>query len=123
LILLGVEPHRPRLEEIMKKHIARPQFVLAALAFAALASAPALAQKANNDGGTPPEPSGAVVQSQSKSAAVTTNPYYGRNPDDGGTGAQPTAAQLKATASQSKGSEQASAPHIGKPADDGGTPN
>ena len=35
----------------MKKHVARPQLVLAALAFAALASAPALAQKAVNDGG------------------------------------------------------------------------
>jgi hypothetical protein len=113
------------LEEIMKKHVARPQLVLATLAFAALASAPALAQKAVNDGGAPPEPSGAVVQSQtqSKSAALTTNPYYGRNPDDGGTGAQPTAAQLKGAASQSKGSQQASAPHMGKPVDDGGTPN
>jgi hypothetical protein len=112
------------LEEIMKRHLARPQLVLAAVAFAALASAPAFAQKAINDGGLPSEPAAAAVQSQSqsKSAALTTSPYYGRNPDDGGTGPQPTAAQLKAAEAQNKASQQASAPHVGKPVDDGGTP-
>jgi hypothetical protein len=104
----------------MKKHI-RPSLAVAALALgAALASAPALAQKANNDGGTPPEPAAQAVQSQSKSTAIATNPYYGRNANDGGTGAQPTDAQLKAAAAQSKGTQQASAPHMGKPLDDGG---
>jgi hypothetical protein len=110
------------LEEIMKRYIARPRLVLAAMAFAALISAPALAQKAINDGGLPPEPPAAAAQSQSKSTAIATSPYYGRNPDDGGTGPQPTAAQLKAAEAKNKASQQASAPHLGKPVDDGGTP-
>jgi hypothetical protein len=117
---------RPRSEEIMKQ-IVRSRLAAAALALGVtVACAPAFAQKALNDGGTPPEPTGAFVQSTSKSAAVTTNTYYGRNPDDGGTGPQPTAAQLKAAGqAQSKAadSQQASAPHLGKPANDGGTPN
>lgn len=109
----------------MKKHIrpnpARPYLAIATLALgAALVSAPALAQKAANDGGAPAEPSASAVQSQGKSTAIATSPYYGRAANDGGTGPQPTDAQLKAAAAQNKGSQQASAPHLGKALDDGG---
>jgi hypothetical protein len=110
------------LEEIMNQQSLRPHLVAAALALSVtLSAAPAFAQKAANDGGYVPTPAGAPVDGVP--APRPTTPYYGRNADDGGTGPQPTEAQLKAAQSKSKGSQQASsAPHLGKPINDGGTP-
>jgi hypothetical protein len=90
----------------------------------ALAPVSAFAQARNvNDGGQVNVPAGAKLDSGSKSAA--TSAYYGRNANDGGTGAQPTAAQVSATtAKPSKKSASAPAPvHLGRSVDDGGSVN
>jgi len=121
---LDIEPIWQRLEEIMNQQNLRSHLVIAALTLGVtLSASSAFAQKGLNDGGTPPEPAITKVTSQSTSAPIPTNPYYGRNADDGGTGPQPTDAQLKAAQSQGKGGQQASsAPHLGRPINDGGTP-
>jgi hypothetical protein len=88
----------------------------------AIFAAPAFAQKGLNDGGLPADPPATVVQSQSKATPIPTAPYYGRNANDGGTGPQPTVAQVKAAQSQSKGARPSAPPHLGRPVNDGGTP-
>jgi hypothetical protein len=95
--------------------------VLGAIAFV---PASALAQARNpNDGGQVSAPVGAKLDGGSKSSATTA--YYGRNANDGGTGAQPAAA-AQVNAATSKPSKSASAPapvHLGRSVDDGGSVN
>jgi hypothetical protein len=120
---LGFEPSWQRLEEIMNQQGLRSHLVIAALVLGvAFSASAAFAQKGLNDGGAPADPTPTALQSQGKATPIPTNPYYGRNANDGGTGPEPTAAQLKAAQSQGKGSQQASAPHLGRPINDGGTP-
>jgi hypothetical protein len=78
----------------MSKHNHRSQIAAIVLG-AAVLPASAFAQARNvNDGGQVAVPQGATLNGGSK--AATTQTYYGRNPDDGGTGAQPTQAQMSA---------------------------
>jgi hypothetical protein len=98
--------------------------VLAAvLGAVALAPAAAFAQSRNvNDGGQVNVPAGAKLDSGSKAAA--TSAYYGRNADDGGTGAQPSTAQVGAATPKPSKKPAAPAPvHLGRSVDDGGQVN
>ena len=108
----------------MNKQSSHSHLVIAALSLGVTLSAgSAFAQKGLNDGGIPADPTPTALQSQGKATPISTAPYYGRNANDGGTGPQPTDAQLKPAQSQGKGSQQASsAPHLGRPVNDGGTP-
>jgi hypothetical protein len=108
----------------MNQQSLRSHLVIAALTLGVtLSASSAFAQKGLNDGGAPAEPTPTVLQSQSKATPISTAPYYGRNANDGGTGPQPTDAQLKAAQSQKASSQQASSgPHLGRPVNDGGTP-
>jgi len=117
---LGCRAERPRMEEIMNKQTLRAPFAIAALTLA-LATAPAFAQKGANDGGPTISPPASAAQSQTTATPIPTTPYYGRNPDDGGTGPQPTAQQIKASQSPSKGGQPAAPAHLGRPVDDGGS--
>jgi hypothetical protein len=113
----------------MSKHNHRSQIVIAAAVVlgAALLPASAFAQARNvNDGGQVVVPPGARLNGGSKT--TTTQAYYGRNPDDGGTGAQPTQAQVSAaTPAQTRTLHmQVGAPapaRPGRPANDGGPTN
>jgi hypothetical protein len=105
----------------------RPQIAIAAAMVLGVALAPvsALAQaRSVNDGGQVVVPSGAKLDSGGKPAPTAT--YYGRGADDGGTGPQPTAAQISATqasAAAPKRAKTASAPApvvIGRSVNDGG---
>jgi hypothetical protein len=82
----------------MIKHSHRSQITIAAAMLvlgAALLPASAFAQARNpNDGGQVAVAPDAKLDGGSK--ATTTQPYYGRNADDGGTGLQPTQAQISA---------------------------
>ena len=82
----------------MIKHDHRSQIFIAAVTLvlgAALLPACAFAQARNpDDGGQVAVAPGAKLDGGSK--ATTTQSYYGRNADDGGTGPQPTAAQVGA---------------------------
>jgi hypothetical protein len=119
---------RRHLEEVMTQQNLRPQIALAAAALVlgvALAPVSAFAQARNvNDGGQVSVPAGATLNSGSKPAATST--YYGRGADDGGTGPQPSAAQVSATQAKAavpKKSKTAGAPApvvIGRSVNDGG---
>jgi hypothetical protein len=80
----------------LRSHSSRSYAAFAAAAIvlgAALAPAAAFAQARNvNDGGQVAVSPGAKLDSGSKPA--TTQPYYGRSADDGGTGPQPTSARV-----------------------------
>ena len=112
----------------MSKHIHRSQIAIAAAIVlgAAVLPASAFAQARNvNDGGQVVVPQGATLNGGSK--AATTQTYYGRNPDDGGTGPQPTQNQMSAaTTSPTRTLHMqvgTPAPRPGRSANDGGPTN
>jgi hypothetical protein len=104
----------------MKKLSLHPQIAIVALALGAtLCSVPAFAQaRSVNDGGQVSVPAGATLNGGSHIASA---PNLGRNINDGGIPAEPTAAQLKATqATKSKTAQKPTPQHFGRNVDDGG---
>jgi hypothetical protein len=105
----------------MKIQTLRPQIAIVALALGAtLCSVPAFAQaRSVNDGGQVSVPAGATLNGGSH---IATAPNLGRNVNDGGIPAEPTAAQVKAAQASAKSkTAQKSAPqHFGRNVDDGG---
>ena len=78
----------------------------ALLAIAVVASGPAFAQaRSPNDGGYVNVPGNTKLDGGSSTSAPGAS-YYGRNPDDGGTGIEPSAAQLKAAKGQTQSGGQ-----------------
>jgi hypothetical protein len=101
----------------MKMQTLRPQIAIVALALGAtLCSVPAFAQaRSVNDGGQVSVPAGATLNGGSH---IASSPNLGRNINDGGIPAEPTAAQVKAA--QSKTAQKPAPQHFGRNVDDGG---
>jgi hypothetical protein len=116
----GVASRRAHLEEIMKKHTLL--VTMAALALGIALSVPASAQsRAPNDGGQAADvPAGAKLDSGASKSTASSAPAYGRGANDGGPGAEPTAAQLKGASAQNKTANQSPAA-FGRGANEGGS--